>query len=166
MDFEFKLPDGWMSRLHPNGDCYEFWHEDDPTHTFRLTKMALEIYGDDPVSLARIITMQMQMLETSKMARTAKPMGILPPSYTAPPVEKVHRCSYHQGKCIDCGKLKPEQKIITHKKPGINKLAGVPDDYFDTGITVWPWVHQDWERIFNWIRRLFVGKPPQHGDWY
>jgi hypothetical protein len=165
MDFEFKLPPGWTSRLRPNGDSYEFWMVNDPTHTFTLTKLALEVYGDDPVWLSRIITMQMEMLENSKNARTAKPMGISLPSYTAPPVERIHRCAYDKnGKCIDCGKIKPEQKIVQHKKPDVAKFAGIPDDYFDTTIDLPSWIHPDWQRFVNWIYRHL--RPAQHGDWY
>src|SRR4249919_4002969 len=120
MDFEFKLPPGWTSRLRPNGDSYEFWMVNDPTHTFTLTKLALEVYGDDPVWLSRIITMQMEMLENSKNART---FGSNLPSYTAPApikedIEKTRR---------------------VYKKPNISKFAGVPDDYFDTTVDLPHW---------------------------
>ena|SRR6185295_10859392 len=74
MDFDFKLPPGWSYRLTPNGEAYEFWQQGDPTHTFSLTKMALEVYGDNPTQLVKIISIQMEMLENSRNARTA-PMG-------------------------------------------------------------------------------------------
>lgn len=132
MDFEFKLPPGWTSRLCSNGESYEFWMVNDPTHTFKLTKLALEVYGDDPVWLSRIITMQMEMLENSKNARS---IGSSLPSYTAPSpikedIEKIRR---------------------VYKKPDISKFAGVPDDYFDTTVDLPLWIHPDWQRFVNWI---------------
>lgn len=135
MDFEFRLPPEWTSRLAPDGQSYEFWLLDDPTHRFALTKLALQVYGDDPVQLVKIINIQMEMLEASKAARTARPMGSSLPSYTAPAPFKQ-----------DIEKIRQ-----VYKKPGISKMVGVPDDYFDTTIDLPLWIHPDWQRFVNWI---------------
>lgn len=70
MEFAFKLPDGWTYRERPDHDDFEFWMEEDPEHRFCLTKTALALYGDNVPQLAKIINMQMEMLEASKAARS------------------------------------------------------------------------------------------------